>query len=82
MINGAAIVEGFHRLRLVATLRPVCAAGCASTVGFNHELSGNDIGVGVGNNWFGRTVMAATIARRGPPFRHLYTAVGAVGVSQ
>lgn len=65
MINGAAIVEGFHRLRLVATLRPVCAAGCASTVGFNHELSGNDIGVGVGNNWFGRTVMAATIARRG-----------------
>lgn len=67
MINGAAIVEGFHRLRLVATLRPVCAAGCASTVGFNHELSGNDIGVGVGNNWFGRTVMAATIARRGPP---------------
>ncbi|APR58755.1 hypothetical protein DSI35_15710 [Mycobacterium tuberculosis] len=82
MINGAAIVEGFHRLRLVATLRPVCAAGCASTVGFNHELSGNDIGVGVGNNWFGRTVMAATIARRGPPFRHLYTAVGGVGVSQ
>lgn len=61
VINGVVIVEGFYRLWFVVILWLVCVVGCVFMVGFNYELLGNDIGVGVGNNWFGCIVMVVII---------------------